>query len=57
MENYICPIKLGQNQATGFFCKIPFPDKDNEMNVLITTDIITNEKTIPIIFQEKNENV
>ena len=57
MENYICQIKLGQNQATGFFCKIPFPDKDNELNVLITTDIITKEKKIPIIFQEKNENV
>ena len=55
MENNICQILIGKKQATGFFCEIPFPDRDNILDVLITTDIIHNEKTIPVIFQEKNE--
>ena len=55
MESNICQILIGKKQATGFFCEIPFPDRDNILDVLITTDIIHNEKTIPVIFQEKNE--
>ena len=55
MENNICQIIIGQKQATGFFCEIPFPDRNNKLNVLITSDIINNVNTIPIIFQEKNE--
>ena len=59
MEKDICRILIGQKQATGFFCKIPFPDRDNKLSVLITTDIIKNDiikigKTIPIFFREKN---
>ena len=27
MEKYICKIKIGNEQGTGFFCKIPFPVK------------------------------
>ena len=27
MEKNICKIKIGNEQGTGFFCKIPFPDK------------------------------
>ena len=29
MTKNICKIKIGQNQGTGFFCKIPFPDINN----------------------------
>ena len=27
MKKNICKIKIGEEQGTGFFCKIPFPDK------------------------------
>ena len=29
MERNICKIKIGKEQGTGFFCKIPFPDLKN----------------------------
>ena len=35
MEKNICKIKIGQKQGTGFFCKIPFPDKNNMLPVFI----------------------
>ena len=40
MEKNICKIKIGQNQGTGFFCKIPFPDKNNMLPVFISIDQI-----------------
>ena len=44
MEKSICKIKIGHNQATGFFCKIPFPDKENMLPILITNNhVIENE--------------
>ena len=38
MENNVFKIKIGANQGTGFFCKIPFPTKDNMLPVLITNN-------------------
>ena len=40
MENNICKIKLGKHDitGTGFFCKIPFPDKDKMLKVLMTNN-------------------
>ena len=43
MKNNICKIKLGEEQGTGFFCKIPFPDKEKELKVLITNNHVINE--------------
>ena len=39
MENCICKIFQNEKKGTGFFCKIPFPDKYNLLNVLITNII------------------
>ena len=46
MENCICTIYQNEKKGTGFFCKIPFPDKNNLLNVLITNNHILNEKDI-----------
>ena len=47
MENCICKIiKDNGTKGTGFFCQIPFPDKNNLLNVLITNNHILNEKDI-----------
>ena len=49
MERNICKIKIGQEQGTGFFCKIPFPDKNNKyinLPVFITNNHILNENII-----------
>ena len=43
MEKNICKIKIGEEQGTGFFCKIPFPDEDNMLKVLITNNHVINE--------------
>ena len=43
MENAICQIKTENMQATGFFCRIPFPDKNNMLPVLITNNHIIND--------------
>ena len=29
MAKDICKINISEEQGTGFFCKIPFPNKDN----------------------------
>ena len=44
MENCICRI-YGHHgkKATGFFCKIPFPDKNNLIPFLITNNHALNE--------------
>ena len=62
MEKDICKIKIGNQQASGFFCKIPFPNKDNLLPVFITNnhvinkDILNNnnEKISIIIKEEEN---
>ena len=42
MENNICKIKIGNEQGTGFFCKIPFQN----MKVFITNNHIINENIL-----------
>ena len=44
MEKYICKIKIGQNQGTGFFCKIPFPGINNMLTVFITNNHIIDQE-------------
>ena len=53
MEKSICKIKIGQEQATGFFCKIPFPDKENMLKVLMTNNHAINEN----ILNKKDEEI
>ena len=55
MEKCICKIKIGEEQSTGFFCKIPFPNKENMLKVLITNNHIINDEKISIdIYEELN---
>ena len=52
MENCICKIVKDDGQkGTGFFCRIPFPDKKNLLNVLITNNHVLNENDI------ENDNI
>ena len=44
MEKTICKMKIGAKQGTGFFCKIPFPNKNNMLRVLITNNHIIDDK-------------
>ena len=44
MKKNICKIKVAQEQGTGFFCKIPFPNNENMLPVFITNNHIINEK-------------
>ena len=46
MERCICKIKVGEEQGTGFFCKIPFPNKDNMLKVIITNNHVINSDTL-----------
>jgi len=46
MEKNICKIKIGNEQGTGFFCKIPFPNKDNMIPVFITNNHVINDKIL-----------
>lgn len=49
MENCICKIFKDNGEkgaGTGFFCKIPFPDKNHLLPVLITNNHIINENEI-----------
>ena len=46
MENDICKIKIGKEQGTGFFCKIPFPDLNNMLSVFITNNHIINKELL-----------
>ena len=61
MKNYICKIYKGGTVGTGFFCKIPFPDKFNLLKVLITNRHVLNEKEIKtkkeIKFSLNDENI
>jgi len=44
---YICKIYFGKKFGTGFLCKIPFPDKNNCLPVLITNNhVIEKEKLL-----------
>ena len=43
MERDICLINIGVKKGTGFFCKIPFPKKENMLPILITNNNIIDE--------------
>ena len=44
MEKNICMLMLEKNaQGTGFFCKIPFPTKENMLPVFITNNHLINK--------------
>ena len=43
MEKYICKINISNTQGTGFFCKIPFPDKENMLPVLVTNNHVIDK--------------
>ena len=53
MAKSICKIKIGQEQGTGFFCKIPFPNKNNMLPVLITNNHVINGK----LLENDNEKI
>ena len=46
MEKNICRINLDNEQGTGFFCKIPFPNEVNMLPVLITNNHVINEQLL-----------
>ena len=46
MRKNICLIKIGKKQGTGFFCEVPFPDKNNMLKVLMTNNHIINEEIL-----------
>ena len=49
MRKDICKIKIGEEQGTGFLCKIPFPNKDNILSVSITNNHVINAD---VLFKE-----
>ena len=49
MEKDICKVKIDKKQGTGFFCKIPFPNQDNMLPVLMMCNHLY---TPPISSQE-----
>ena len=62
MSKNICKINIGEEQGTGFFCKIPFPDINNMLSVFITNNHIINDiilyknnSKININIEEENE--
>ena len=52
MKKDICKIKIGEEQGTGIFCKIPFPNKDNMLPVLITNNHVINAD---VLFKENEK--
>ena len=53
MEKNICKLMLEKNaQGTGFFCKIPFPTKENMLPVFITNNHLINKDML----NTKNNN-
>ena len=44
MKKNVCKIRIGNEQSTGFFCKIPFPDENNLLPVFITNNHVINKK-------------
>ena len=49
MRKTICKIRIEKMQGTGFLCKIPFPDLNNMLRVLITNNHIINRD---LLFQK-----
>ena len=46
MKKCVCKIRLKDIQGTGFFCKIPFPDINNRLSVIITNNHVINEELL-----------
>ena len=47
MKKHICKINITEEDiGTGFFCKIPFPDKNKMLPVFITNNHVINEKIL-----------
>ena len=62
MEKKICKIKIGEEQGTGFFCKIPFPTNEKYLKALITNNHVIDEdilykkdQKISIYIKDKKE--
>jgi len=61
MENNVCNIRIGNGETTGFFCKIPFPDLNNMLPVLITVNFIFGNELLyndhqTILLELKNKS-
>ena len=61
MGRYICQIKIEKERGTGFFCKLPFPDYNNLLPVLITNNHVINQNIlnnnqVNITIDRKEEN-
>ena len=46
MESCICRITAENKSGTGLFCKVPFPDLNNKLPVLITNNHVINEELL-----------
>ena len=44
LQKAISKIKIPGGYGTGFFCKIPYPNKQDSLNVLITNNHVLNEE-------------
>ena len=62
MKKNVCQIQSDESQGTGFFCRIPFPDMNNMLTVLITNNHIINEELLYeddaeiLIYTENDKN-
>ena len=63
MERNICKIKIDDvNQGTGFFCKIPFPNKNDYIFTLITSNHVidknildnNNSRSVKLYIEDEN---
>ena len=60
MEKCVCKIKIGNEEVMGFFCEIPFDDKNHNLHLLITNNLsldknIVNKTNIIISIGKKEE--
>ena len=47
MKNKVCKICIGDDiRGTGFFCKIPYPDNNNLLSILITSGYVIDESRL-----------
>ena len=56
MEKCVCKFEIKKEKATGFFCKIPFPDKNNMLKVFIANDNIVDERITKIEIEINKDN-
>ena len=55
MKKNIGKIKIDNKKGTGFFCKIPFPDKNNMIPVFITNNHVINNINEEILIYIEEE--